>query len=651
MIAASPVAASNKITAKDVALSNSLKRWAILSADSSEGRSDIKITDIQSGREWNVNSIPFFVFDIALSANGKYLVFVPSRGKAQLWDIEQQRTIAILEPSKHSRMKATVAAFSPDGKTLAIGGSHGFEKTEQGRITVWTELPETDIQWTQEDFDAHRVDLPVGRELRSVVCLAITDRAEHYASCDGAVWGSTLRGGIERVERIVYVPNGHLTRAISFDKTGQFLSTINLIEKDPNPESSTLSTDDIAGWSYSIWDSSGYKSIATISYSNLVRALKFNSTSATLSIIGDPDEGNALIRHWNTRDWNERPEKQFGTATEGSVKGTATGRFVSTVRKTGQQITVDVWDTIARTSVSLSPQGDCYSEDNVLLSTDGNTLVLACWVENVKASAVVFRRKDGKFDEARRVELDGHDEFSSLSANGSLLILKQEEVGARIVDLSTGKDWDSQMVSGGPVEVEKTLFSPNSKFAAVSYVVFDSEENKAEMPTEVVEIAYRLDIKRLSDRKTIQPLTGAFLDFKFSPDTRYLAACDFHGKVTIVDLITNKVSKIRLSLYDEVSFVQFDDHSRLLAAVTSGGVHIIDVPKRREIAEIPNEGVAVLDAIAFSADGKYIAIAENERRGGSGNVRVWVVDSDKLSNEALTRLEDLKKMTAIKNSQ
>jgi hypothetical protein len=219
------------------------------------------------------------------------------------------------------------------------------------------------------------------------------------------------------------------------------------------------------------------------------------------------------------------------------------------------------------------------------------------------------------------------------------------------------------------LHVDKTLFSPDATFAAVTHLVFkvpgrpdvtdtdpdaatttdtdddDSADTDADAD-DGIELAYGLDIIKSSDGSLIRRLSGAFPDFKFSADRRHFAAGGFDGNVTLVDLETNKVSRIRVSQSQEVSFVTFDDRSRLSAAVTVEGVHVIDLAKGREVAEIPNEGLAVLDTVAFSADGTRIAIAENNRYGTSA-VKVWLLDPDRLSDEAVNRLNDLKKLRPV----
>ena len=631
-----------KIAISRVAVSNGLARLAILRADVQAPRSEVTIRDIKSGREWNLPPIPLFVFEIALSPNGKYLVFVPSRGTAQLWDVDERKAVATLEPSKSNPMIQKVPAFSPNGRAVAIGGLG----SGQGRITAWTGLPEGEVTWTQEEFDAHRRELPVGRELPDVLCLAIANDARRYAACDGTLWGPALRGGSDRVERIAFMPNGSLTRAISLDGTGQFVSTINLTLRDPDRQRVALATDrGVGGWSYNVWDSSGYRSIATIAYPSRVHALRFDRHGATLSIIGDPDDENGLVREWRTTDWQEEVDKRLGRGAEGSVKGPAEGRFVSTIEKGEQQVTVDVWDTAARNHVRLS-LGECFDEElveeNLLVSADGNTLVVPCLVEDVSLSAVVFRREARRFKEARRIELSEAEKFSSISADGSLLILAGEEGGAHFVDLSKGKEWALQTAPGDAAMIDKTLLSPDASMLAVRSLVFRSlATDKTNGRTGVAELSYYLDIKKPSGGGSIQRLIGAFTDFAFSADSKCLAAADIEGHVTIVDLVTSVVSRIRLSDSREVSFVAFGSESRLLAAVTEEGVHVIDIKKRREIAEIPNAGTAVLDAIAFSPDGKSIAVAENDPYGQSARVKIWLLDPGQLSRQAEEKLKDL----------
>ena len=130
-----------------VAVSNNLKRWAILTA-SAGGWAEVR--DIESGQEWKFDVGVDSPQDLALSPDGQHLLVLDGRG-AELWDVEKQKQVVSLP----SELWLSAASFSPDGKTLALGGK-SFGGVEQGRIVVWGDLPGDPAQWQQHDFDSHQ---------------------------------------------------------------------------------------------------------------------------------------------------------------------------------------------------------------------------------------------------------------------------------------------------------------------------------------------------------------------------------------------------------------------------------------------------------------------------------------------------------------
>jgi WD40 repeat protein len=264
-------------------------------------------------------------------------------------------------------------------------------------------------------------------------------------------------------------------------------------------------------------------------------------------------------------------------------------------------------------------------------------LALKCFRDRpAPGSVVVYRRRDGKFIKFRDLELKDGEGLNSLSPDGNFLILKagdSKEHRERLVSVVSGKEADQGLFSGDMVV--KTIFSPNSKLVAVQYIKESSETG----------VATRIEVLRLSDRKKLAEVQGSGLifDFDFSPDGRYVAAAALDGKLAIIDLHANKSVAAEFNFIGGALEVAFDQHSRLLAVITAGAIRVIDLATTREIAEIPVE--ESMGHLAFSYDGKYLAVAVDVNGSGDLNylVRVWLLSPEALLNEATTRLNHIER--------
>jgi WD40 repeat protein len=623
----------------NVALSNNLKRWAILKGP---GGGQVEVKSIQGNQKWKFDVGQHIFEDLALSADGRYLV-AASDQDAQLWDVDEKKQLASLHGSGGDHLRIETVAFSPDGKTLALGGTEEFGKVEQGRIVIWSGFLEGhEIQWKQQEFDIHRQELTLSDERLN--CLALTNDAKSYATCSGKTWGQASNG---RLEPVVYLPGQGLIRAVAFDSTGQSVSAIRFHLKKQNLASILISgwdEKDVSGWSYDIWDSSGYSVVASIPYSGDIDDIKFDREDRTISAIGKPGYPKAsLVRYWNTTDWKELKGEQFGFVGDSSIHRTSGGRFLASARNVDKRITVDVLDLVNRRKKTVSPEETCLAKENVLLSSDGNTLALLCRGALPKPdSVVVYHRETNKFVKARPIELKSGEKLDSLSPDGNFLVVTyydEDEHYARIIAVVSGKEIDSSFLSGDIVT--KPIFSPDSKLLAVGYLKDDPKTG----PT-----AY-LEVFRLSDRKKLAVVKGGgvILNYNFSPDSNYIvnaasgvnAAAGLDGKLTIIDLRGNNSVTTEFNFAGGVGGIFFDGRSRLLAALTEDTIRVIDLRTAREIAEIPgSENVA---AVAFSHDGKYLATAMDLKSGSphSYALRVWLLSPEELLNEASTRLNQV----------
>ena len=622
-----------------VALSNNLKRWAL----KKPGDTWVEVKDLESRQEWKIDLGRSRFDDLALSADGRYLVVVTD-DDAQLWSVEERKLLAWLLATD-SRLSLAAAAFSPDGKTVGVGGeirfggNYGFE---QGRIFIWYGFDGYQgTQWQQKDFDSNRQELPLSDD--NVSCLALNNGANSFATCSGKVWGLTPNG---RLEPAVYLPARSFTQAVAFDTTGQSVSSVGLRPKKENTAGIWVSGwygKDIAGWSYDVWSSSGYSAITSITYSGHLAAFRFDRADNSISVVGRPERSEqGLVRYWNTTNWVEQEEKRLGGGDpieDIEIKNMVGGRFFASARvvklpqpgadEFERRIHVDVWDLVKRSKTSVTPEGACLSKDELLLSADGNTLVLGCFRKSPAPDlAAIYRRQSDKLLKFHDIELKDGEELNSLSSDGKFLIVHKRsgKHQPRLISVIAGKEVDQGIFSEGMVG--KTIFSPNSKVVAVMYLKESSE----------IGVAARVEVSRLSDGRRLAKVDGGaglMLGFDFSPDGRYLATVASDGRLTIVDLYGNKSVATEFNFLDGPMGLFFDERSRLLAVPTDGAIRVIDLATTREIAEIPVE--ESLGNVAFSYDGKYLAGEVLLTRTKGTLLRVWHLSPHALLKEATAR--------------
>jgi WD40 repeat protein len=119
-----------------------------------------------------------------------------------------------------------------------------------------------------------------------------------------------------------------------------------------------------------------------------------------------------------------------------------------------------------------------------------------------------------------------------------------------------------------------------------------------------------------------------------SPDDKLLAAANLteRGGLAVWDIASGRqlaaVDGIKPSAMDHPYWSAFSPDTKLLACAQNDGVLLWDwqAGKSRRILEIPG---TLTTALAFSADGKFIAAAADDTSGAGGaTVRVWDLEAD-----------------------
>src|SRR5207244_1509460 len=198
--------------------------------------------------------------------------------------------------------------------------------------------------------------------------------------------------------------------------------------------------------------------------------------------------------------------------------------------------------------------------------------------------------------------------YLAFSGDGKVLASANGGTTVSLCDLATGQE---PRLLGHVAPVDSVAASPDGQTVATG-----AEDG-----------AVRLwDIKRPSDHATLQH-PGRLIFVAFSPDGKRLISGGQQMKVW--DLATEQaradLAMERLHLPVSTDRLAISPDCKLLASWDGAGVKLWDVATGQMEATIPGEpGVWVL-ALAFSPDGKTLAIASNNR-----SLRLWDVATQRV---------------------
>ncbi|HXT35495.1 MAG TPA: WD40 repeat domain-containing protein, partial [Chloroflexota bacterium] len=166
------------------------------------------------------SSYQTYVNAVAFSPNGKILAALGGNGDVQLWDVPHRQLLAVSLVGTLTR--GWTVAFSPDGKTMAVGGCELTDSDgicTNGGIDLW-DVARQQLLWH-----------PLTGALDSVNSVAFSPDGKILASGsrDGTVqlWdmasrrplGAPLRGHTSTVNSVAFSPNGALLASGSEDTT------------------------------------------------------------------------------------------------------------------------------------------------------------------------------------------------------------------------------------------------------------------------------------------------------------------------------------------------------------------------------------------------------------------------------------------------
>ncbi|WP_051858459.1 nSTAND1 domain-containing NTPase [Streptomyces cellulosae] len=589
------------------------------------------------------------VDSLTLSADGHTVAAQSRDGKVRIWDLPGGR----LRHTFTGHDTGEVAAFSPDGRTLAVatGGVVRMWDPVTGRKLGNLTIPGGAIRGIAFSPDGRTVAAVSATTVR--VWDVTTGRRRHGFTGhytpesvafgpDGRTVAAVSLGGLVRVwdvatgrtrttqdshiegYAVAFSPDGRTYAVVRTDGsvqlrevvTGMVRRTIRDGAVGSNelafaPDGRTLAIPG-RGDTVRLWDTASGAARGTVTAGHHGRGLTSVALSADGSTLVTSSNSDPTIRvHRLTASRPRTTLRGHEGAYITDMAFGPVGRTVAAVRQGAPgRGSVQLWD---------ASTGD--RDGTLALDTDPALREEELRVTVLRFGAVGFsptgralaaRATENGVIEVREVatgrlrqsRATGDIDTAVFSPDGTRLALVGHDGSVRIWHLSTGVLRTAYPGHGGSVRA--MAFAPDGRTLAVAQVGAGDEQVRL------------LDAATGRTQRTIKPSAGMLLALAFSPNGHTLAtASSAKGAMKTWDARTGQLQD-SFSLSGEVEALAFSSDGRTLAASNERGVHLWDLATSQIRRTLPARSPA--EAVAFSPDGRTLAI------GTGSSVELWNVD-------------------------
>ncbi|MDD4091931.1 MAG: caspase family protein [Smithellaceae bacterium] len=561
------------------------------------GSSDknIKLWDVEAGREIRTFVARDMVDFVAFSPDGQSLLSLESKGGTALWNVKTGREIRRLS-KKGKPLLAIAAAFSPDGMSLAVVGGQN-EKVPGGDLTF------RNIQL---------LDLKTGRELMifkghtsSIHTIAFSPDGKYLASgsetpnLNKGKKDNTVRlwevnsgkeihrfaGHTEGVSKVAFSPDGQLVASISEDRNIFFW----------NVASGKLAK------ALSGFPAGNMKTNGTIAFSPDGRYFVAVSSFPPVMIL-----------------WNMVTGQVEASLTDDHKLDDAAVRFSPDGRLIAVSATdkVSLWDA-ARHRKIRSFGGDVQGINLAFFSADQEQVKIAGNEE-----LAVFDRRQGRLTGRRTIE--PFDNWWTKGQNewGNRRFFKIIDKGYQVIDSRTDRAIISDAADRYPTAYDSpqqaVTFSPDGRYALMA--------DKDGGSIRLVDVRNRraIALENFPDHLSLSSSSGYVA---FSPDGSLIAAASYslddeRGVLGIWNTATGKQSiRLRANQKREgFNQVAFTADSRQIVTAEGGNQGILgiwDLTSGREVRSFPGHP-SFITSLALSGDGKFVVSGD-----WIGTVKLW----------------------------
>ncbi len=570
----------------------------------------------------------------ALSPDGLSLVTAGGRDRAViLWDVATGRAIRTLfAPEEQfdfnmNPADGRMAAFAPDGKTVAVGRTDG-----------WVRLFEVGTGKPSASWKA---------QAKSVQAVAFTP--------DGTM---LLAGGPTREVKVWDVKAGREAAVLAAPPGG-----VTTLAFSPDGKLLAGAGGELGGPSLlprvapiKIWNVEGWKEVGEMrGHTGRVEAVAFAPGGKTLASAGT--DWNGGLRLWDVEDRKEQPRIPMPPGPVSAVAYTPDGRLLAWAGGDG---TIHFWGLAERAEL-LALRGSAPAVSHLAFAPDGLALVAGSKSGAATLWAVGLRLE--------RELARGPAGTMALSADGRTLAVVGAGPSIRLLDPATGKQGASFAIKTVPgsmaLDRSGTLLATGraERIKGGELRLWDPATGDLRSQTPgargpVNAVAYSHDGKllatssghaeyvgeaRIAEVATGRPravLTGhngPIVALAFSPDDRFLATGSMDSQVRLWDASTGRLVHTFPGTAGVASGVAFSPDGRRMAVGFSSIYDPGLVPVLKTVFGVPRNLTNLWDfearrplgeplgggqCAAFSPDGKAIALADGEPEGKRHVIRV-----------------------------
>ncbi|MFF7394224.1 helix-turn-helix domain-containing protein [Streptomyces scabiei] len=486
---------------------------------------------------------------VAVSPDGGTVATGGTDADLRLWRADQHWRPVVLP--EHTGA-VTAVAFSPGGDVLAA-------TTAEGTVGIWdvrTAAPALRLRISVTGVDA----LAFGPDGRTLATGSTDGTAQLWERRTGRSLAK-FTGHTGRVSAVAFGPDGRTLLTGSWDDTarlwdlrGKRKPTVlrghrgEVYAVAYSPDGKTLATGSADGTAR-LWDTRTLRNSVTLrGHTRVVSAVAFGPDSRTL-LTGSWDD--------TARLWDPRTHQEVGVLDghTGGINAVAYARDGKTVVSASSDGTARVWaTTVRRAGTALT--GHSGYLDTVAFASDGRTLATGS--------------RDGT---------------------------------TRLWDVNTRRT--TAVLAVGTTPVLTVAFQPH----APHLVTGDQQGNTRLWDTRTRRVFV-----------TLHGHTGAVDAVAFSPDGRTLATASTDGTARLWDTRTHRCLGVLRGHGGWVDAVAFSPDGRTLAtASTDGTARLWDTRTHQTTARFDHDG-RVLNALTFSPDGRTLAVAPSD-----GTAVLWDV--------------------------
>jgi WD40 repeat protein len=417
-----------------------------------------------SGHKGWINAVAFSPDGRTLASGGDY--GPPLQTVVKLWDVRTRREVATL-PTHRGTVRTV--AFSPDGRLLAIAASVESGPFSYGAVRLWN------VVRRKEEASIERQRRLVASFSFSPLAfspdgktLALGGWGPTVELCDLATMRiiATLKGHAGTVSAAVFSPDGRTLASSSQDRTvklwdiGTKREIITLrghvrgvSVASFSPDGMMLATGAGDG-TIKLWDLTSFQNVSTLrGHTDLVSSVAFSPDGKLLA----SSSADGTVRLWDPTP------RQDVNVLRGHSSGIETVAFCPNgkmIASGGWDGTVRLWD-VATNHPLVTLRGHTDSVEEVQFSPDGRTLASGSQDNTVRLWDVATRQQTAVLKgHARTVKC------VAFSPDGVLLSSGSEDQTVKLWDVATQRERFA--LSGHADTVESVTFSPDGKRLATA---------------------------------------------------------------------------------------------------------------------------------------------------------------------------------------